>query len=60
MWTGDSNVIRLLSMDDALTGDEWESMSEAERRAYNDARTEEYLAECSREERVRFEWENGS
>lgn len=47
-------------MDDALTGDEWESMSEAERRAYNDARTEEYLAECSREERVRFEWENGS
>jgi hypothetical protein len=46
--------------DNELTAEEWDALTERERAAYLDDARDEYLAECSREQRVRFEWENGA
>lgn len=47
-------------MDTELAAEEWESMSEAERRAYNDAQAEASYAEMSQGERAQLAWECGS
>lgn len=45
--------------DNELTDAEWAEMTEGERRQYREDQTQDYLDECSSEQRARFFWEQG-
>jgi hypothetical protein len=50
----------MMNANDEMTAEEWDELTEAEKRRILDAQHEEYVADLSPEGRARLAWEQGS
>lgn len=45
---------------DEMTAEEWDELTESEKRAVLEAQHDEYMSECTPADRARLSWEQGS
>jgi hypothetical protein len=50
----------MMTHPEEMTQEEWDALTERQKRCLLEAQHEEFMAEMSAEQRARYEWENGS